>query len=144
MTSLMEKARLIGKILRSERLVEAEQNMPIVESPESVTAKPQASSDAAFFDVIKDCADLLIQLEDMEGRLDEKAKPLAEHVKINLQEIIERAGANRIDGEVRFDVARHQPVPAKVVAKGSTIKATLGPGYEVGGKIVKRARVVLE
>ncbi len=95
----------------------------------------------SLFDLMKDCADLLTQLEDMDEKLEAKAKPLSEHIRVTLQEMLERAGAERIEDETAFDVTRHQVVPARRVKTGEQIAETLEPGYRFDGRVIKRARV---
>lgn len=95
----------------------------------------------SLFDLMKDCGDLLTQLEDMDEKLDAKAKPLAEHIRVTLQEMLERAGAARIEGEAAFDVTRHQSIPVRRVKTGEHISETLEPGYLFEGRVLKRARV---
>lgn len=95
----------------------------------------------SLFDLMKDCADLLTQLEDMDEKLDAKAKPLAEHLRVTLQEMLERAGAARIEDETAFDVTRHQVIPARRVKTGEQISETLEPGYLFDRRVLKRARV---
>lgn len=99
------------------------------------------SGHGSLFKVVRDCADLLNQLEETADKLDEGARPLAEHVRVTLQEIIERAGGTRLENEPAFDVARHQAVPVSRVKQGTPILATIEPGYLYDGRIIKRARV---
>jgi hypothetical protein len=91
--------------------------------------------------IINDCTDLLTEIENMGDSLDEAARPLAEHLKIHLQEIIERAGAIRIEEEAEFDVTRHQVIPARRINTGEPISETIVPGYMFEGRVLKRARV---
>ena len=118
--------------------------------PESTFADPATATEdqseekighQSLFDLMKDCADLLTQLEDMDEKLDAKAKPLAEHLRVTLQEMLERAGAMRIEEETAFDVTRHQVIPARRVKTGEQISETLEPGYLFDRRVLKRARV---
>jgi hypothetical protein len=96
---------------------------------------------SSVFSVLKDCAELLAQLEEMRDQLELKAHPLADHVCVTLQEIMERAGATRIEDEACFDISRHQVVPARRVKTGTVVAGTVNPGYKYGSRIIKRARV---
>jgi len=118
--------------------------------PEATSADPATATEdqseekighQSLFDLMKDCADLLTQLEDMDEKLDAKAKPLAEHLRVTLQEMLERAGAARIEDETGFDVTRHQVIPARRVKTGEQISETLEPGYLFESRVLKRARV---
>lgn len=104
---------------------------------------PEISGHASLFKTLKDCTDLLTELEDMHDKLDERARPLSEHVRINLQEMVERAGAIRIEDEPSFDVSRHQSVPVARVSPETPIAETVEPGYVFDGRVIKRAKVVI-
>ncbi len=125
---------------------------PKVPAPSPMPAPPEAVKDeptseipghASLFKTLKDCADLLTELEDMHDKLDERARPLSEHIRVTLQEMVERAGAIRIEDEPSFDVSRHQSVPVARVSPGTPIAETVEPGYVFDGRVIKRAKVVI-
>jgi molecular chaperone GrpE (heat shock protein) len=116
---------------------------PVSSVTEPETPEAEVAIQGSLFKTVKDCTDLLGRLEDMDASLEEKAKPFASHVRINLQEIVERAGAVRIEGETAFDVIRHQAVPVCRVTSGVLILETLEPGYMFDGRVIKRAKVKL-
>jgi molecular chaperone GrpE (heat shock protein) len=64
---------------------------------------------------------------------------VAEHVMCRLQEILERCGVQPISDEGDFDRNRHQSA-GKALA-GATVAETLSPGFQVGVRILRRARV---
>jgi molecular chaperone GrpE (heat shock protein) len=91
--------------------------------------------------LIEDCVTLLVELEDLTLKVDQTVRPAIEHVLARLTEILERAGLERIENEVSFDVARHQVFPPTRVAPGTPILETLTPGLVLGLRVLKRAKV---
>lgn len=128
--------RIGNRLLRRKPGSDSE-NTPMPES-ESVDEVPGHRS---LSKIINDCTDLLTEIENMGDSLDEAARPLAEHLKVHLQEIVERAGAIRIEDETEFDVTRHQVIPVRRIKTGEPISETFEPGYLFDGRVVKRARV---
>lgn len=154
MNGLFTKAKLILERLPPLKLKPRYTTLaPAVPAhePSTVPVPPAVKDDpvseipghASLFKTLKDCTDLLTELEDMHEKLDERARPLSEHIRINLQEMVERAGAIRIENESSFDVSRHQSVPVARVSPGTSITETIEPGYVFDGRVIKRAKVVI-
>ncbi len=106
----------------------------------------QLSADARldnkpWLELVKECTDFLTEIDEMVPRLVPAARPTAEHVRARLMEILERAGVSRIEGDDRFDIARHQPWPPQRVTQGAIIAETTVPGLAIGPRILKRAKV---
>lgn len=93
--------------------------------------------------------------EEAVGRLDELERhradfdgpraEVADHVVSRLCEILERCGVESIDaaGGV-FDRTCHQPDGPVRPAPGARVIATLSPGFRVGPRVLRRARVRVE
>jgi hypothetical protein len=69
---------------------------------------------------------------------------VADHVICRLQEMLERCDVEPISDEGDFDRNRHQPERSARVAPGATVTKTLSPGFRVGTRILRRARVSVQ
>src|SRR5215216_2440197 len=77
--------------------------------------------------------------------IDELDQQLAEHVMLRLEEVLERSGVEVIVDEASFDRARHRPLSGGVeVSNGAAITETISPGFAVGQRVLRRARVQVE
>ena len=121
---------------------EESEETPIAEVA-SVQEKPVSILDnKPYVKVIEDLFQLSSEMERIGGKSsDEGMKSIAEHVVMRLEEIFERNGLSPIDGETSFDVRRHKPEPASVVADGSEIAETLSPGWSLDERVMRRAKV---
>ncbi len=112
---------------------------PIPEKPVSIL------DNKPYVKVIEDLFQLSSEMERIGGKSsDEGMKSIAEHVFMRLEEIFERNGLSPIDGERSFDVRRHKPEPAAVVADGSEITETLSPGWSLDERVMRRAKVRID
>lgn len=90
--------------------------------------------------LVEDCVQLLDEMDRDFEHAEPERKDLAEHVVLRLSEILERAGVEVIDGEATFDRTRHQ---APKASPGMAVVATISPGYAVGRRVLRRAKVVV-
>ena len=109
----------------------------VPESPRSVENKP-------WLKLVEECVELYDQLDRNRGRFDRAGQELTDHVTYRLQEILDRCGVELIAGETTFDYTRHQPEQTTAsVAAGAPITETLSPGFSLGRRVLRRARVRL-
>ena len=54
------------------------------------------------------------------------------------------SGAAPIANEQIFNISRHETVPKSIVRKGAPIAETLKPGIVIGGRVLIKAKVVVE
>ncbi len=116
-----------------------------IQPPPAPQSCPPATNldNPPWLTLVEDNTALLNELDEMLSQLDPAARPLAEHVKTRLQEILERSGVARIENETNFDIARHQAWPPVRAPQGAPIAATIEPGLAVGPRVFRRARVRL-
>jgi len=108
------------------------------------TARDVLLEDKRWLKLAEECADLFDELDIHSATFDDASRELADHVCSRLQEILERSGVELISGDLVFDRHRHQPErAASVAASGTTIAETLSPGFVVGRRVLRRARVRL-
>jgi hypothetical protein len=94
--------------------------------------------------LVEECVELYDQLDRNRGRFDRAGRELTDHVTYRLQEILDRCGVELIAGEMTFDYTRHQPEQTTAsVAVGAPIAETLSPGFSLGRRVLRRARVRL-
>jgi molecular chaperone GrpE (heat shock protein) len=66
-------------------------------------------------------------------------------VILRLEEILGRSGVQIISNDAIFDRARHKPdADHGTVDNGAVVHETLSPGFAVGPRVLRRARVRLE
>jgi molecular chaperone GrpE (heat shock protein) len=94
--------------------------------------------------LVEECVEVLDELDEHMSRFDAPRRELAEHVIVRLEEILERSGVEIISNDAIFDRARHKPnVDHATTGNGATIRETLSPGFAVGSRVLRRARVQL-
>jgi molecular chaperone GrpE (heat shock protein) len=95
--------------------------------------------------LVEECVELYDQLDRNKSRFDRAGQELTNHVSFQLQEILERCGVETIAGETTFDYTRHQAERTPTsIAIGASITETLSPGFSVGRRVLRRARVLLD
>lgn len=88
---------------------------------------------------------LVDELERHRADFDETRAEVADHVVSRLCEILERCGVEAIDGgSGAFDRTCHQPDGPVRPAPGARVIATLSPGFRVGPRVLRKARVRVE
>ncbi len=91
-----------------------------------------------------ECAFLYDELDELQPHLDAGGRQLADHVCLRLREILERRGVQVIAGDTTFDHNRHQPSgPLEHAITGAPVADTTSPGFAVGRRVLRRARVRL-
>ena len=96
-----------------------------------------------WLNLAEECVELLDELDELRPAFDPARRMLAEHVMSRLEEALERSGIEVISGDIAFDRNRHKPERASAAASGATIAETLSPGFAVGQRVLRRARVRL-
>jgi molecular chaperone GrpE (heat shock protein) len=98
----------------------------------------------AWIKLTEECVSLFDELDRKSATMDARRQELAGYVCSQLEEILERCGVTIISGDSAFDERRHRPYPAvSRVATGTVIAETLSPGFVVGPRVLRRARVRL-
>jgi hypothetical protein len=133
--------------------VEPPISSPVV-SPESLASSPAAPEpleleppDGERLDnrpwkkLVEETVALFDELDRHRADFDAPRQEVADHVICRLQEILERCGVKPISGDGNFDRTCHQPEGAMRVLPGATVTETLSPGFRVGRRILRRARV---
>lgn len=123
-------------------------------APESETAEPQKAESEAldgeplenrpWLKLVEESVALFDELDRHRVDFDAPRQEVADHVICRLHEILERCGVEPISGGGPFDRNRHQPDGATRVPPGATVTQTLSPGFRVGKRILRRARVQVD
>lgn len=94
--------------------------------------------------LVEDCIEIFDELDRNYANFDAPRQALAHHVSLRIEEMLGRSGVTIIQGETTFERQRHQPDGATMsVAPDTPIVETLSPGFAVGSRILRRARVRL-
>lgn len=93
--------------------------------------------------LVEECVRVVDELDEHMGSFDAPRREVAGHVVLRLEEILGRSGVDIISDEAVFDRARHKP-NAGHAATGDAVRETLSPGFAVGPRVLRRARVQLE
>lgn len=125
--------------------------VPSPAAPEPVTAEPEKAEPEAldgepldnrpWLKLVEESVALFDELDRHRVDFDAPRQEVADHVICRLQEILERCGVEPVSGSGPFDRNRHQPDGATRVPAGATVTQTLSPGFRVGKRILRRARV---
>ncbi len=95
----------------------------------------------AWVGLVEECVELFEELDSLTN-LDDSGKQVTRHVNYRLEEILLRSGVETIDHDLTFNRNRHQVVGStSSVAPGTPIVETLSPGFTVGRRVFRRARV---
>lgn len=93
----------------------------------------------------EECVDLVDELDRNMASFDPERQELADHVILRMEEGLERSGVDVISEDEAFDSKRHRPEKATTkTSPGAPIAETLSPGFAVGRRVLRRARVRLE
>jgi hypothetical protein len=103
------------------------------------------SGEGRWTELAEGCVDVIDELDQHIVGFDEPRQELAEHVMLRLEEVLERSGVEVIVDDASFDRARHRPLSGGVeVSNGAAITETISPGFAVGQRVLRRARVQVE
>ncbi len=125
---------------------------PVETGTGSPLAFPEASRpdptdelrNAPWMSLVEGCVDVVDELDRHATSFDAPRRELAEHVTIRLEEALGRSGVEIIAGESAFDRMRHKPVAGgHGSVPGAPVFETLSPGFAVGRRVLRRARVRL-
>jgi hypothetical protein len=105
--------------------------------------RPNDPPDEQWVDLVDECVGLVEELDRDMSRFDEPRQELADHTIWRLAEVLERSGVDLISDDETFDKKRHQPYGSKA-APDDPIAETLSPGFAVGRRVLRRARVRVE
>lgn len=112
---------------------------------ELVSTKDSPPIDKPWIDLVEECVGIVKDLDRHMSGFDPARQELADHVILSLAEGLERAGVDIISDDETFDRKRHEPAEAKSrTAPGATVVETLSPGFAVGRRVLRRARVRVE
>jgi len=111
----------------------------------SVRSFEDPLDDRPWLRVVTALVDLFDELERIGTAMPASERAVPEHTQLRLQEILERSGVTLIANDAMFDRSRHQPEPPGTsVARGAAITTTLSPGFVVGRRVLRRARVQVD
>lgn len=103
---------------------------------------PDPLDNKPWLGLVEECTELFGELDRHRADFDPLRQEVVDHVSYRLQEVLERNGVEGICGDARFDHNRHQP-DRSGAATGAAIAETLSPGFAVGRRVLRRARVRL-
>lgn len=115
--------------------------------PEATEREPldgEPLDNGPWVKLVEESVALFDELDRHRVDFDAPRQEVADHVICRLQEILERCGVEPISGGGCFDRNRHQPEGATRVPPGATVTQTLSPGFRVGKRILRRARVQVQ
>lgn len=95
--------------------------------------------------LVEECVDVVDELDRHMASFDAPRRELADHVMLRLREALERSGVEVISDDVFFDRGRHKPAgPSARDSSGAVISEILSPGFAIGQRVLRRARVRVE
>lgn len=113
-------------------------------TPRNTDAPETLLQNTGWLTLVQECITLFDALETQSAGMDSLRQEVAGYTCSQLEEILERCGVSLISGDTAFDERRHRPSPAiRRVASGVRIEETLSPGFVVGPRVLRRARVRL-
>ncbi len=121
-----------------------ESRMKFVEQNVDLENELDRQKDESWMKLVEQNVDLVNDLDRQKAAFDSSGKQLADYVMARLQELLERSGVETIITDRHFDRDRHQPERGGAnVSPGALIAETLSPGFAVGRRVLRRARVRL-
>ncbi len=101
--------------------------------------------DGRWLKLVEECVEVIDELDEHMDTFDPPRREVAGHVILRLEEILGRSGVEIISNEASFDRARHKPDAGhSALDNGVAVRETLSPGFAVGQRVLRRARVQLE
>ena len=102
--------------------------------------------DGRWTKLVEECVEVVDEFDGYTSSFDAPRREVAEHVISRLEEVLGRSGVEIISNEAFFDRARHSPdaMSGGAAAPGAAIRETLSPGFAVGRRVLRRARVRVE
>ncbi len=106
---------------------------------------PPPPDDEAWEKLVEECVGVVDELDRHMAAFDPERQELADHVILRLEEVLERSGVDIISDDETFDSKRHKPEKATTkTSPGAHITETLSPGFAVGRRVLRRAKVRVE
>lgn len=116
--------------------------------PQTETSSLERASpveDGHWMKLVEECVEVVDELDEHMGNFDAPRREVAGHVLLRLEEILGRSGVEIISNDTVFDRARHKPdADHAATDDGAAVRETLSPGFVVGPRVLRRARVQLE
>ncbi len=116
--------------------------------PQTETSNLERASpkeDGHWMKLVEECVEVVDELDEHMGSFDAPRREVAGHVLLRLEEILGRSGVEIISNDTVFDRARHKPDEEHAATdNGAAVRETLSPGFVVGPRVLRRARVQLE
>lgn len=101
--------------------------------------------DGPWMKLVEECVEVLDELDEHMESFDAPRREVAGHVVLRLEEILGRSGVEVISDDAVFDRARHKPDADHAATEdGAAVSKTMSPGFAVGTRVLRRARVRLE
>jgi len=101
--------------------------------------------DGRWMKLVEECVEVVDELDEHMDSFDAPRREVAGHMLLRLEEILGRSGVEIISNDATFDRARHKPYSTHAVTdNGAAIQQTLSPGFAVGSRVLRRARVQVE
>ena len=94
--------------------------------------------------LVEEYVEMVDELDEHMESFDAPRREVARHVILRLEEILGRSGVEIISKDTIFDRTRHKPdTDHCALDNGATVGETLSPGFAVGPRVLRRARVRL-
>ncbi len=101
--------------------------------------------DGRWMKLVEECVEVVDELDEHMDSFDAPRREVAGHVILRLEEILGRSGVEIISNDAVFDRARHKPDADHTgTDNGAAVRGTLSPGFAVGSRVLRRARVRVE
>ena len=101
--------------------------------------------DRRWTKLVEECVDVVDELDEHMTSFDAPRREVAGHVIVRLEEILGRSGVQIISDDAIFDRTRHKPdTDHGAIDNGVAVSETLSPGFAIGPRVLRRARVRLE
>jgi len=101
--------------------------------------------DGRWMKLVEECVGVVDEIDEHMGSFDVPRREVAGHVMLRLEEILGRSGVEIISNDAIFERTRHKPDADHSAADdGAVVRETLSPGFAVGPRVIRRARVRLE
>jgi hypothetical protein len=114
-------------------------------SPSVDSLGDSQEEDGRWMKLVEECVEVVDELDEHVGSFDAPRREVAGHVIVRLEEILGRSGVQIISNDAIFDRTRHKAdEDHAAIDNGAAVRETLSPGFAVGPKVLRRARVRLE
>jgi molecular chaperone GrpE (heat shock protein) len=116
-----------------------------ISTTEESIQEPTLSDNRPFVKLAEECAGLMNEFDGYNQRLEtEEGKMMVELLVKRMQELLERAGLERIDNENEpFSILKHKPDPMMPVAEGATLREIISPGLAIENRVFRKAKVLI-